>query len=369
MVVTQKVTSLAFSIHDGLCRKDSEMTKNQRHYAVRRIPTTLEYFSFVLQFPSLMAGPAMFYKDYIDFIDGNNFHTTANGKLNNNAGKTVVLEPSPLPAVIKKVSMSLFFAAAFVNFLPQFHIEGVKDDDFVENTTLLYKFWYLSMATMLVRFKYYFAWLFADAICNNSGIGFAGYDANGGAMWDKFSNIHIFKFEFGTSLKESIEAWNVGTNQWLRMIVYERVDKHATMLTYGLSALWHGFYPGYYLTFANGAVFTFAARTMRRTIRHYFTGNTELKFIYDVLTFMTTRFVMSYITFTFVLLEFWGGVRLYLHMYLCLHIVALIALFLVPRVVPKAKPGDSTQLTANGSIAHVLKQASPITNSVSNHHD
>lgn len=91
--------------------------------------------------------------------------------------------------------MSLFFAAAFVNFLPQFHIEGVKDDDFVENTTLLYKFWYLSMATMLVRFKYYFAWLFADAICNNSGIGFAGYDANGGAMWDKFSNIHIFKFE------------------------------------------------------------------------------------------------------------------------------------------------------------------------------
>lgn len=57
-------------------------------------------------------------------------------------------------------------------------------------------------------------------------------------------------------------------------------------------------------------------------------------------------------------------------MYLCLHIVATVALFIVPRVIPKARPGATTQLTANGSIANVLRSASrPITNSVSNHHD
>lgn len=54
----------------------------------------------------------------------------------------------------------------------------------------------------------------------------------------------------------------MGTNRWLRMIVYDRVNKYATVLTYGLSALWHGFYPVYYLTFASGALFTFAARTV-----------------------------------------------------------------------------------------------------------
>lgn len=53
----------------------------------------------------------------------------------------------------------------------------------------------------------------------------------------------------------------MGTNRWLRNIVYERVPKkYGTILTFGLSALWHGFYPGYYLTFASGALIVMAAR-------------------------------------------------------------------------------------------------------------
>lgn len=30
----------------------------------------LEYFSYVFQFQALMAGPIIFYRDYIDFIHG-----------------------------------------------------------------------------------------------------------------------------------------------------------------------------------------------------------------------------------------------------------------------------------------------------------
>lgn len=45
------------------------------------------------------------------------------------------------------------------------------------------------------------------------------------------------------------------------MVVYERAPKRfATVLTFALSAIWHGFYPGYYLTFATGALVTMAAR-------------------------------------------------------------------------------------------------------------
>lgn len=51
------------------------------------------------------------------------------------------------------------------------------------------------MATTVVRFKYYHAWLFADAICNNSGIGFDGYDDKGKAKWDLISNINVINFE------------------------------------------------------------------------------------------------------------------------------------------------------------------------------
>lgn len=67
-------------------------------------------------------------------------------------------------------------------------------------------------------------------------------------------------------------------------------------------------------------------------------------------------------------------------MYLCLHILAVLALILVPRLVPKIVRGVSSESSmingnlidrnrSNGSIANVLKRATPLTNSVSNHHD
>lgn len=47
------------------------------------------------------------------------------------------------------------------------------------------------------------------------------------------------------------------------MVVYERVPrKYGTVLTFGLSALWHGFYAGYYITFATGALFVAGARVV-----------------------------------------------------------------------------------------------------------
>lgn len=72
MVVTQKVTSLAFNIHDGIARDESELTTGQKQYAVKALPTPLEYFSYVLQFPTIMAGPVLFYNDYAAFIKGEN---------------------------------------------------------------------------------------------------------------------------------------------------------------------------------------------------------------------------------------------------------------------------------------------------------
>jgi len=60
---------------------------------------------------------------------------------------------------------------------------------------MFYKLLYLMLTTMLARFKYYHAWLFADAICNNSGFGFNGYDERGKARWDLVSNVDVFKFE------------------------------------------------------------------------------------------------------------------------------------------------------------------------------
>lgn len=335
MVITQKVTSLAFSIHDGLTRREEELTPMQRHQAVQKMPTTLEYFSYIFHFQALMAGPVIFYRDYIDFIHGH--HLPGAKSLacfydKNSQEKEIVLEPSPNLVVVKKVAASLACAFIFIKFIPVFPIQRVKEDEFLENTSMLYKIWYLMLTTMLARFKYYHAWLFADAICNNSGLGFNGYDERGNARWDLASNVDVVKFETSLNLRDSIDSWNKGTNLWLRSIMYERAGRNKVMYTYALSALWHGFYPGYYLTFASGAFFTLASRSVRRHIRPLFLKSQRKKTFYDVLTFITTRILMAYMTFSFVLLEFVPSIKVYLYLYLFPHLLGLIAILLPPRL-------------------------------------
>ncbi|XP_061401273.1 lysophospholipid acyltransferase 6 [Musca vetustissima] len=341
MIITQKVTSLAFSIHDGFVRQTKDLTKAQQYHAVKKLPTALEYFSYVLNFQGLMAGPLVFYKDYIDFIEGYNLRPAASS----DKGKAeMVLEPSPVKTVVKKVIGSFICAFIFMRFVKLYPIKNLKDDDFVENTTITYKIWYAMMATTTTRFKYYHAWLLADAIANNSGLGFTGYDKDGNANWDLISNINVFGFEFATNIRDAINNWNCGTNRWLRTIVYERVPKkYGTILTFALSAVWHGFYPGYYLTFATGALMVTSARMARRMFRHRFQQTRMTRMFYDILTCLTTRIVMGYTTFPFVLLEFMGSIQLYLKFYLCLHIIALTTIYVLPTFIRGEK--RSTQQT------------------------
>lgn len=45
-------------------------------------------------------------------------------------------------------------------------------------------------------------------------------------------------------------------------VCYERCTVNPTAATFLLSAMWHGVYPGYYLTFLTGIVMTMAARAV-----------------------------------------------------------------------------------------------------------
>lgn len=130
----------------------------------------------------------------------------------------------------------------------------------------------------------------------------------------------------------------MGTNRWLRQVVFERVPrKYGTVLTFAMSAVWHGFYPGYYITFATGALCVSSARVARSRFRHRFQENAVLRDVYDVLTTLVTRIFMAYATFPFVFLEFEGSARLYLKMFMCLHLVALATLFGLPRILSGEK--------------------------------
>ena len=71
--------------------------------------------------------------------------------------------------------------------------------------------------------------------------------------WTGISNIDVLQCEFAPSLSTIIRHWNTQVQGWLLKDVYGRFPKGsesmAKFATLGVSALWHGFYSGYYVGF------------------------------------------------------------------------------------------------------------------------
>ncbi|KAJ2946043.1 hypothetical protein O0L34_g4962 [Tuta absoluta] len=335
MVITQRVTSLAYSIQDGFSKKEinangsSSKTSPSGICIVEKVPSPLEYFAYTLAFQTLMCGPVVFYDDYIKFIEGARIDEDEK----HYDGRP---EPSPRRAVMYKVAGSVAAALLYLSLSEKYPLTVISEltdpqSEVSRTWSALGLLWYAYLATLVVRCKYYHAWLLSEAICNNSGMGFNGYDTDGQPKWDKMSNIDVFDFEFAQNFRTAIAAWNKNTNTWLRYVAYERGAACRTARVYTLSAVWHGFLPGYYLTFLAGALFTIAARKIRGVARPLFLDNQYKKLFYDAVTFVTTRVAMTYATVPFVLLHLTPSLAFYGKLYYSLHLLAIGALLLPER--------------------------------------
>ncbi|KAF3826927.1 hypothetical protein GH733_006073 [Mirounga leonina] len=344
-------------------RKDEELTSSQRGLAVRRMPSLLEYLSYNCNFMGILAGPLCSYRDYITFIEGRAHHRAPPGASGKEDMPCERAEPSPNVAVIQKLlvcGLSLFFHLTISKTLP---VEYNIDEHFQATASWPTKVVYLYVSLLAARPKYYFAWTLADAINNAAGFGFRGYDENGTARWDLISNLRIQQIEMSTSFKMFLDNWNIQTALWLKRVCYERASVSPTIQTFILSAIWHGVYPGYYLTFLTGVVMTLAARAvstqnsisyftggplalMRSNFRHYFIEPPQLKLLYDVLTWVVTQIAISYTVVPFVLLSINPSLAFYSSWYYCLHIAGILVLLLPVKKTQRGKtPHENVQLS------------------------
>jgi lysophospholipid acyltransferase len=155
---------------------------------------------------------------------------------------------------------------------------------------------------LVARTKYYFAWKLSEGACNLSGLGYTGPNPTyidsettpnvPQHLWDRCENVDILGFELAPNPKLMIDAWNKKTVSWLRHTIYTRLVHPKTtksppsssssssssanmgpwvpLITYLVSALWHGFHIGYYFTFVCGALFNMVGRSLRRHLRPLF---------------------------------------------------------------------------------------------------
>ncbi|XP_062925433.1 lysophospholipid acyltransferase 1-like isoform X2 [Mobula hypostoma] len=362
MIVTQKITSLAFQIHDGMGCKDEELTTEQRNLAVSTRPTFLEYCSYHLNFLGILAGPTSNYRDYIAFIEGTHINMKLIEEQWKQRGYTKFPDTSPFRAVANKMLITFFCMVWFMGITKNFPISYNVDDKFISETSFFWRLCYLFISVHASRPKYYFAWTLADAVNNAAGFGFNGLDKNGNLQWDLISNLNIWNIETATSFKMCLDNWNIQTGAWLKRVCYNRAPYFPTALTFILSALWHGVYPGYYFTFVTAIPITLAARAMRSNFRHYFLSSKKMKVVYDIITWTSTQTALCYIVTPFLLLATEPTIKFYKSMYFHFHILCALVLPVLTirkrKFVEKMAKTDPSSSNASSSLTASVCQLS-----------
>jgi hypothetical protein len=348
MILTLKLSALAWNLHDARHPENAERRgcAALREYAVVEMPSLLEYFGFVFFFPSFLAAPFIEFSHYRRWAGGN-WGSEASGKgwFGPTVGET-------LAEVARRFGVALLCAAIFLNVSSRLDPAYLTTRQFFDTPAasplgvmivgtggaaaaeawealpkLVHQIFYVWLAMSFSRARYYLGWKLAECGCVASGIAFSGRDAAGGGrpLWLNARNVDILKVEFGGSVHSTMTYWNMGVAHWLRFYVYTRLpDAFATFGTYMASAFWHGFYPGYYMTFASGALLTAAHRTLRRCLFQRFGS----ALWYHFAGFLLTSVGLAIAVVPFILLSYEPSIAVWKELRFCVHVgaAAIVAL-------------------------------------------
>ncbi|KAJ9483865.1 hypothetical protein VN97_g9519 [Penicillium thymicola] len=327
MVMVMKLTSFCWNVHDGRLPKD-QLSDPQKYSAITKFPGIVDYLGYVFFFPSLFAGPSFEYVDYRRWIDTTLFEVppgTDPSKVPPTRKKRKIPR-SGRPAAMKAAA-GLVWIFAFIQLSSYFTTDFVLSDEFLQYS-LLRRIFTVHMLGFTARTKYYGVWALTEGACILSGMGYNSFDPKTGKVfWNRLQNVDPWAMETAQNSHAYLGNWNKNTNHWLRNYIYLRVTPkgkkpgfRASMATFATSALWHGFHPGYYMTFVLGSFVQTVAKNFRRYVRPFFltpdgTKPTANKRYYDILSWLATQLTLSFTVIPFIILNFDKSVTVWSRVY------------------------------------------------------
>lgn len=344
MVMVMKLSAFCWNVHDGRLKQEG-LSEHQRDRAIVEMPSILDYAGYVLFFPSLMVGPAFDYNDYKRWLETSMFDLPSD------------VDPAKAPPTRKKrriprsgrpaawkAAFGLGWIFLFIKFSTWYNVDFALSDSFMRYS-FIRRVWYTWMLGFTARLKYYGVWSLTEGACILSGMGYNGFDSRTGkAKWNRLENVNPYNLETAQNSRAYLGNWNKNTNAWLRNYIYLRVTPkgkkpgfRASLATFATSAFWHGFHPGYYLTFILGAFIQTVAKNFRRHIRPFFMhpdGKTPTanKKYYDFLSYLSTQLAFAFTVAPFVILGFADSIRFWsrLYFYAIIGVAASMAFFASP---------------------------------------
>lgn len=252
MIFVAKCSSFAFSYSDGALNINEMKNEHLKKSRIEKMPSLLEYASYIYFYPTTIVGPFIEYKDYINFIDLTDCYT----KLTNNLGY-IFFEGT------QKLFIAIFFTIFFSLYGDKYPMFAVGKAELRKNyPTFLERLKYMYLCGPVGRAKYYVAWCLTYSSLIYSGMAYGEIITKEGEIIrnvDKGTYGSIIYNEIGWNICEKMRYWNTSIHIWLKYNVYIRVliskgifrnnKVAAAFCSYALSAIWHGFYPSYYVSF------------------------------------------------------------------------------------------------------------------------
>ena len=252
MVNLAKYSSFAYSYDDG--GKDIKEIRSD-HLKKERIvemPSLIEFASYIYFYPTTIVGPFVEYKDYMNFIELKEEYAN----LTSNLGYVFYQG-------FEKLFLGIFFVAFFALYGDVYPMYAVGKAEFREKyPNFWYRILYMYLCGPVGRAKYYVAWLLTYSSLIFSGMAYGeNINKEGIKVRDVEKGTYgsILYNEVGMNSTEKMKYWNTSIHLWLKYNVYVRVLGSkgrfknnrvvAAFCTYALSAIWHGFYPSYYVSF------------------------------------------------------------------------------------------------------------------------
>ncbi|KAM3459826.1 hypothetical protein MY5147_001426 [Beauveria neobassiana] len=368
MVLLMKLSAFCWNLADGQLPED-QLTDFQKERSLKEVPELLDYCAYVMFFPSLLAGPAFDYIDYQRWIDTTMFDIPAGVDPSKKppSRKKRRIPRSGTPALIKALT-GLVWVGLFVLLAGYFNHQVLISDTYMQKG-FLNRVFIMYATGVVTRLKYYGVWTLTEGACILAGLGYNGVDSvTGKVSWNRLQNIDPIGVETAQNPRAYLGGWNMNTNHWLRNYVYLRVTPRgkkpgfrASMITFATSALWHGFYPGYYLTFILASLIQTAAKNFRRHVRPFFleanTGEpTKNKKYYDLASFFITQVTFSFATMPFLVLSFRGSLLAWsrVYFYALVWTLTSLAFFASPGKTLLKKQLEKRQGKANAKLVRSL---------------
>ena len=361
MVLTIKLIEFGWNYYDGMVarpklqaavdagkvkdapvsvQRKAAFAKSQLAPALEGTPNPIEFFSYIFNFTAYFVGPAFEMKYFLQAMDG-----SAYGPGRDSPPTSRLLNGA------SKLALALVYMAGYLVALPHVHLSLSSTPEAMADSS-----WYGILTSRLPmlwagcvfgsQFKYYFIWKLSEGSAVWAGMGYGSKvgPASGKAVdtWHGVKQVSVTGFQFASSFGPATRAWNMRTQHWLEHYVYKRIPRVANInlfSVYFASAFWHGFYPGYYLTFMSAPLFAVLEKQLITIVNPLLyadakgvpskkavqprKGREVFAYAYTALCVLVTNITLDYTALPFELVRWDLSIAMWGSLHYALHVAAL----------------------------------------------